>query len=120
MWAQKGIQVVAVGLGKPKHALRYCSRLSPSIACYCQESAEIYRLYGLKRGSWLQIAGPKVTLAAARALSRGHVQGKATGDVKMMPGSFLVDREGVIRAVHYNSHIGDHPNIESMLSEIGG
>jgi peroxiredoxin len=111
-----GIQAVAVGLGRPEHAQRYCGKLAPSLTCFVDAETEAYAAYGLAPGTVSQLAHPQTFLAAARAVSRGHTQGAATGDTKMLGGTFLVDTQGIIRAVHYDRHPGDHPDLDQLLS----
>jgi peroxiredoxin len=117
-FAQAGLQVVAVALGEPKHARRYCGRLAPSITCYCNQTADVYRAYGLKRMAMVQALQPGLLLAGARAAAGGHVQGETTGDPRMLPGTFVVDTDGLIRFAYYSSHAGDHPNLAALLQEM--
>jgi len=109
--------VVAVALGEPKHAERYCGKLAPSIDCYCNQEADVYEAYGLQRAGITSLLNPGLAKATMRAASRGHAQGKATGDVKMLPGTFIVDTEGVIRYAYYSSHAGDHPDLLELTEQ---
>lgn len=117
-FAEAGLQVVAIALGEPKHARRFCGRLAPSVTCYCNQQADVYRAYGLERGGLRQALNPGLLLASARAAAGGHVQGEATGDVRMLPGTFVVDKAGVIRYVYYSQHAGDHADIPALLQEM--
>jgi peroxiredoxin len=115
-FSQAGLQVVALGLGKPKHARLFCGKLAPEISCYTNEDTKLYRTYGLGHGRSLkQALGPAMWKAVMRATLRGHRQGKATGDIKMLPGTFIVDKQGVIQFARYSKHIGDHPDISQLL-----
>lgn len=110
--------MVAVALGEPKHAERYCGSLAPSIDCYCNKTAEVYEVYGLQRAGLTGLLNPGMATAALRAASRGHVQGKPTGDVKMLPGTFIVDKEGLIQYAYYSSHAGDHPDLTAVCAVV--
>jgi peroxiredoxin len=110
-----GLRVVAVGLGEPKHARRYCPQLAPSVTCLCNSDAEAHRSYGLKRGNVLQLAGPQVIASALRAVQKGHSQGEATGDVTMLSATFVVDWRGIIQYAYYNKFAGDHPDLTGLL-----
>jgi peroxiredoxin len=109
------LKVVAVALGEPKHAERYCGNLAPSVDCYCNQTADVYEVYGLQRAGVTALLNPGMAKAAMRASSKGHTQGKATGDVKMLPGTFIVDTQGVIRYAYYSSHPGDHPDLPELI-----
>lgn len=74
--------------------------------------------YGLTRGGASMMLNPNMYLASARAISKGFVQGEATGDTGMLPGTFVVDRQGIIQYAYYSTHAGDHPHIDSVLAEI--
>jgi peroxiredoxin len=117
-FATLGLPVIAIALGKPKHARRYCGRLAPSVTCYCDGETAVYAAYGLEQGGASSILNPGLVTATARALAAGHLQGKATGDVHMLPGSFIVDGEGVVQYAYYSQHAGDHPDLNRLLPAI--
>jgi hypothetical protein len=105
-----------VGLGEPKHALNICGRLAPNLTCLVDGEKTAYALYGLRQGSFLELFGPAVMTAGARAASQGHIVGQTTGDSKMLPGTFIVDPQGVIQYAYYSEHAGDHPEVEELLA----
>ena len=111
----KGLRIIAVGLGEPKHARRYCDKLAPSITCYSNKTPELNHEYGLTQGGLGQLLSPSVLAASTRAMRAGHHQGQATGDVKMLPGTFIVDQEGIIQYAYYSSHAGDHPDLSKLM-----
>jgi hypothetical protein len=113
-----GLKLAAVGIGEPKHARRYCGTLAPSVACYANQTKGAYKAFGLDRGSLLQLMGPKVFAAGARAVAGGHSQGESTGDTLMLGGVFVIDPAGVFRYVHYDAHAGDHPDFAEILSAV--
>ena len=47
---------------------------------------------------------------------RGHVQGLNLGNAAKIPGSFIVDKKGLIQWVHYNKHARDHPKFEEIVT----
>lgn len=110
-----GLRVVAVALGEPKHARRYCPQLAPSVTCLCNSGTEAHQSYGLKRGNLLQLAGPQVMASAFRAVQDGYSQGETTGDVTMLSATFVVDQQGLIQYAYYNKFAGDHPNLTGLL-----
>ncbi len=114
-FATAGLQVVVVGLGKPKHAQLHCGRRAPSVTCFVDHHAEVYRQYGLEQSSLRQFLSPGLAKASVRAIAGGHSQGKATGDVKMLPGTFVVDVHGRVQWAYYSEHAGDHPDIDEVI-----
>lgn len=115
-FAAAGLQVVAIGLGQPKHAERFCGSLAPSVTCLTNEESDLNEAYGLTRGSLLQLAGLSGLRNGARAARAGFSQGQATGDVRMLPGTFIIDTDGRVRYAYYSANAGDHPDISELLT----
>ena len=113
-----GLKLVAIGLGEPKHAQRYCPLLSPSATCVLGLGTAAHRAYGLQRGGLGQLAGPHVIAAGLRAAAHGFHQGASTGDVQMLSGTFVVDPAGRVRYAFYSSDAGEHPDLVSLLDEL--
>lgn len=108
--------MVAIGIGEPKHAIRVCGKLAPSVACLTDSTVASHQTYGIRRGGLGQLISPQVVAAGFRAAQKGFVPEASTGDTTMMPANFLVDREGVIRWLYYAKHAGDHPNLDEILA----
>ncbi|MBP7997736.1 MAG: redoxin domain-containing protein [Chloroflexi bacterium] len=114
-FAAAGLRIIAVGLGEPKHARHFCGKLAPSLVCHVDQNEKAYKQYGLTEFGLWGIANPALYVASMRAMTSGHLQGEATGNTKMLPGTFVVDEEGVIQFAHYSAHAGDHPDINQLL-----
>jgi len=81
----------------------------PEAIAVADPSQTIYSEFGLGSGTLNQVIGPKAILAAGRALAKGNLVGKPVGDVKAMPGAFLI-HEGRILWSHDYLHSGDRPD----------
>ncbi|MCA0455980.1 MAG: AhpC/TSA family protein [Chloroflexi bacterium] len=114
-----GFQLLAVGLGEPKHAERYCGKLAPHLTCFADAGNDGYYTWGLRQGTMGELAsnGFNVLKASAKALLDGHIQGTATGDAHMLPGTFIIDRDGIIRYAYYSQYAGDDPAIDVLVAE---
>ena len=110
-----GLHVVAVGLGERKHAALFGPRLAPSVTCLSRPTAEAHAAFGIGRAGAASVVQPGIFSAALRATLNGHVQGQATGDTRVLSGTFVIDHAGVIRFVHYARFPGDDPRIEGIL-----
>jgi peroxiredoxin len=110
-----GVNVVAVGLGEPKHAAFFGPRLAPSVTCLTSPTPESHLAFGIGRAGAESLLQPAMFSAAVRAAAGGHLQGKATGDTHVLSGTFVVDRAGIIRYAHYARFPGDDPRIEDLL-----
>jgi peroxiredoxin len=111
-----GLNVAAIGLGEPKHARRYCGQLAPHITCLCNKTAEAYEAYGIREGTLAQLVNAGLWKGVMRATKAGFIQGRATGNSRLLGGTFVVDQSGVIRHVHYNRFAGDHPDLSEIAA----
>lgn len=116
--AAAGLNLVAVAMGEPKHARRYCGKLTADITCLTNKNGDVYKAYGIGKLGWSSALNPSQFKAGLRAAASGHVQGKATGDVTQLGATFIVDTDGTIQYAHYDNHAGDHPNITQLLASI--
>ena len=87
----------------------------PGARAVSDPEKQFYRAFGLHGGSFNQLLGPRVVLAAARSALKGNAPGKAQGDVRTMPGMFLV-RDGQVLWQHDFRYSGDHPDMKVVAA----
>ncbi len=75
----------------------------------------LYVAFGLERGGLMQFVGARPLVCAIRALVKGNGIGRPVGDVRQMPGAFVVRSDRVL-ATHVATHAGDHPDWDRMLA----
>ncbi|RLT46130.1 MAG: MerR family transcriptional regulator [Chloroflexi bacterium] len=109
---------IVVGLGDADHALPVASQLAPGALCLMSQGITAHQIYGIKRGSLLQLAGPSVISSVVRAARSGQMQGETTGDISMLSGVFAIDRTGMVRYSFYGSHAGDHPSPDTFVASV--
>jgi hypothetical protein len=51
-------------------------------------------------------------------MAKGHGIGIPTGDVRQLPGRFILDTGGCIRFSHFARHPGDHPAPAVLLEAL--
>jgi peroxiredoxin len=112
-----GLQVIAVAMGEPKHLGRYCESISPSVRCLVKKDTEAYKAYGLEQAGVRELMSLNVFTKGLKAVTSGYAGGPPIGDVRMMPGTFLVDRQGILRYTYYSANIADHPSFEELLRQ---
>ena len=114
-----GFQLLALGLGEPKHAERYCGKLAPHLTCFADSVNDGYYAWGLRQGTMAELRehGFDVLKASAKAFFDGHIQGAATGDAQMLPGTFIIDRDGIVRYAYYSAYAGDDPAIDVLIKQ---
>lgn len=109
------VNVVAVGLGESKHAAHFGPRLAPSVLCLSNSTPEAHFAFGIGRAGVDALLQPGLWTAALTATANGHIQGKATGDARILSGTFVIDTSGTVRFAHYARFPGDDPQIEDLL-----
>jgi hypothetical protein len=114
----EGLQIVGVGIGEPKHAARYCPKIAPSLICLVPEegSDSAHRTYGLRDASGNQLLDPEVGKKLVKTVLKGNFGGIPSGNVQMMPGTFIVNPQGKIIFAYYSKNITDHPQIEELVA----
>ena len=111
-----GLRIVALGLGEPKHARQFGDKLAPNVDCLTNEEPTLHAAFGIERDNILRLMAPDAIRAGARAASRGHSQGQATGDAQRLPGTFIIDRGGVVRYAYYGKFAGDQPELAELVA----
>jgi peroxiredoxin len=114
-----GGQLVALTMGNVEQTNQFRESFDAPFTFLADSKQTAYRAYGLARGTLGQIAGPSVWLPSLRALVRGGA-GKAVGDVRQMPGSFVVDQAGTVRYAHYPAHQADRPRLDEIVRVLQG
>ena len=112
-----GAQVLLVTMASPEQAARFRQRFDIPFDLLADAGQDVYRAYGLPRGTLRQVAGPAVWPSALKALFRGG-SGKAIGDIWQMPGAFIVDREGKIRFAHYPANQADRVSHDAIIATL--
>ena len=89
----------------------------PEARAVVDPDLELYRAFGLHRGSIWQLMNPGVVACSLRAASKGHVQGRTVGDALQMPGLFFVQGESILWQKDY-AHAGDSPDWEALPARL--
>ena len=80
------------------------------VARFSDPEQKLYRAFGLARGSWWQVLGPKVIWRGfVAAIVRRHGFGRPQADVRQMPGAFLLREGAIVRAFRHESS-ADRPD----------
>ena len=111
-----GTRIVVVYLGEAEAIEKTLAHYNLSTLDRIHDRDQsLYKAFGLKHGSLWQVAGPKVWWRGMFAgLFNGHGAGRPTGDVRQMPGMFLLDRCEVIRSFRHASTC-DRPLYEAFV-----
>lgn len=121
---EAGARIVLVGHGDPAEAAAFSERKALPFPLLLDPDRSAYRAYGLVPGRAVQVLGPKVFLPwlKAEVSSETRQRGLKGGSFFQMPGTFVIDRGGVVRLsgglvrlAHRNRHVADTPSNELIL-----
>jgi hypothetical protein len=99
--------------GGVEEGTAFFRRLWPEARAVSDVARTYYTAFGLERGGWKQMLGPRVLACGVRAAAKGNFIGVPVGDPLMMPGLFLVEAEKVVWQ-HDFAHAGDHPDFAAI------
>lgn len=110
-----GAQVSVVTQGTPEQTKRFCRERRSPFPCFADPDHQAYNAFALGKGSFNQVLGPAVVFRGIGAALRGFHATTPVGDIMQMPGTFIIDRQGIIRFAHYNGDAADNPPNEKLL-----
>jgi len=112
----KGVKIVLVHMLEDRKAKDYLKKHG-EVSRISDPKCELYQAFGLGKGDFLDIFGPKVWIVGIYALFKGCGVGKLAGDGLQMPGTFLY-YQGEIKAQKIASDASDLPDPCEMLSNV--
>lgn len=114
-----GAAVVLIGLGRPDQAGWFCTQHELPFTCVVQPDGSAHKAFGLRRGNVNQVTGPAVWLPWMRNQLTGKRQTawRGMGDTAQLPGTFVVDTEGIVRYAYRSRRSSDiAPNDEVLAA----
>jgi peroxiredoxin len=118
---EAGANVVLIGHGDRQAAEEFRKGKLVSFTFLLDPDRAAYRAYGLARGGLMQVFGPSTALPFLTANLRPETRqrGLKGGDLMQMPGTFVVDADGMVRFAHRNKHVADSPRNQDILEALG-
>ncbi|MFO0425659.1 MAG: SelL-related redox protein [Planctomyces sp.] len=112
-----GMAVAAVTMSPPSDTLEFRNHFQLAFTMLSDIDQEAYRAYGVRRGSLNTVAGPALWWKGLKSfVSFGG--GKPAGDPYQLPGSFVIDVDGVFRFAHYAVDSADWAKTVDHLSVV--
>lgn len=113
-----GTRIVCVANGPYKAGRAFEIFFDLPFAVLVSDTTEPFEAYGLAKATLGQLFNPAMVLHGLNALLHGHVQGKVIGDPYQLPGTFIIDTQGIVRFVHRNRDAADHTTVDMILSNL--
>ncbi|MDQ3699541.1 MAG: redoxin domain-containing protein [Chloroflexota bacterium] len=112
-----GALVYAVSFETPARLRAYVRLHQIPFPILADPARATYKGYGLGRGPWWRIYGPRVLWRYARAALQGR-RITVKGDTLQRGGDFVVDGAGVLRLVHVGEDSFDRPPVGDVLQAL--
>lgn len=112
-----GAELVVIGNGAPHFIAGFREVTGYDGPLYTDPSLAAYRAARFKRSAW-RLVHPKAALHAARALSRGFLQGRTQGDAAQQGGVLVVRPSGEVVYRYASAMSGDHPDLDEVLAAL--
>jgi peroxiredoxin len=117
---QLGVSIALVHMSHPKQVSTTVKRYGlEEVDQFCDGTCEIYRAFGVERGSFLQLFGPKVIWRGIAATLKGNILGALDGDGFRMPSIFFM-HEGQIQGSFRHQSAADRPNYVDLARQFRG
>ena len=111
-------RVVLVGLGTPSEADEFAATYTIPFPIVADPEKKLYRKFGLKQMSTLGFLSPGLALKGFTAILGGHGIGMPQGDIRQLPGVFIINTAGQIIFNHIAENPADHPDAATILAAL--
>ena len=111
-------QVLLVGMGKPAESAEFAAKYNVPFPIVADPEKRLYRKYGLKQMSTLGLFSPSLAIKGISAIVGGHGIGMPQGDVRQLPGVFIINTAGQIVFSHFARNPADHPDAATIIAAI--
>jgi hypothetical protein len=112
----RGAELVLIHMLKTGGELKYLGGRG-DLARIADPGCELYRAFGLGRGGFLELFGPRVWWPITLSIFKGCGVGHLAGDGLQMPGTFLFHHGRIISAQRAAS-ASDLPDIPALFAEL--
>jgi peroxiredoxin len=115
-----GARVVLVGLGTTEETAAFKDQFQVPFPIIADPERRLFKAFDLKRAGAAALLSPRMALRGVSAMARGHLIGAPKGDVRQLPGVFIIDAAGRIRFSHFARDPSDHPSPDVLLQAVQG
>ena len=110
-----GARVVLVGLGTVEETARFKTQFDIPYDMIADPEKALYRAFDLKQASTGKLLSVGMAVKGVSAILRGHGLGMPKGDVRQLPGVFIIDTGGKLRYRYDAEGPADHPAPEELI-----
>jgi len=115
-----GVQVLVITFESAISARAYLGDTELPWPLLLDEARALYRAYGMERGRWWQIYGPRTLWTYFRLVRAGRRLEASGGDPHQLGGDVLIDPEGFVRLQYVSANPADRPSVGRLISMVRG
>ena len=115
---EAGAQVLIVGMGTEAETARFKIKFKVPYPMVCDPDRTLYRAFDIGRMSLTEALKPGIALKGLAAMAKGYGIGVPQGDVRQLPGVFIIGTNGSILYNHYAGDPADHPSPQDILDRL--
>jgi len=112
---QLGARIVLVGLGTVEETAAFKAQWNVPFPMVADPEKQLFKAFQLKQATSKALLSVGMAMKGLAALSKGHGIGIPKGDVRQLPGVFIIDTDGRIRFSHFAKDPADHPAADDLL-----
>jgi hypothetical protein len=113
-----GANLLAIGMGTPEMAAHFRDTQDIPFPLLVDHTKQTYRALELGRGSWMDVAGPKVWARGAKSILSGKGQGVPKQDPMQLGGAIVVEAGGRVKYIRRAKTSSDNPKPEDLLGQL--
>jgi len=110
-----GVGAVAIGLGAPESAASFKAEENIPFTLLVDSSRSTYKALGFKKGTLLDVLGPRVVTAGVRSILGGHKTVRPKEDPFQLGGAAVITPDGRITYQHRNATSADNVPMDELL-----
>ena len=117
-FVRAGANLLAIGMGVPEMAAHFRDSQEIPFPLLVDHTRQSYRALGIRRGSLIDVVGPKFWARGAVSILTGRGQGVPKQDPLQLGGAIVVETGGRVRYVHRAKTSSDNPKPEELLEHL--
>ena len=115
---ERNIQVKVVTFDDAAMARAYIADTHLTWPLLLDQKLSLYSAYGMVRGSWWSIYGPKSVWKYISLMVRGQKPGTPGKDWRQLGGDVLVDPNRIVQLHHISEGPHDRPSVDALLEVV--
>ena len=117
---EKGARIVAIGTGDRRYAQAFIDDEEIGFLVLVDDDGTAAEAAELRKGGWMQLAGPATMPGALRAAAAGHRQHRTGKRPRQLGATFVLGPGDVVHYEHIDADVSDHAPVEEILASLDG